>query len=79
MKGMNNFQPFFKVKGRNDFMNDQLKHSPSQAQGSNSSEHIDPSLPSYLLEAALDKEWERRHRQGDAGSSLSSNEEDYAT
>ena len=34
------------------------------SQGSHSSENIDPSLPSYLVEAALDREWERRHRQG---------------
>lgn len=60
-------------------MADQLKHNPSQAQESHSSDQIDPSLPSYLLEAALDKEWERRHRQGNRGSSLSSNEEEYAT
>lgn len=37
------------------------------SQGSHSSGNIDSSLPSYLLEAALDREWERRHRQGQVG------------
>lgn len=34
------------------------------AQGRHSSGEIDSSLPSYLLESALDREWEHRHRQG---------------
>ncbi|HNP59652.1 MAG TPA: hypothetical protein PKM72_02365 [Nitrospirales bacterium] len=39
----------------------------SDSQGSHLSGNINPSLPSYLLEAALDREWERRHRQGQVG------------
>ena len=46
-------------------MNEQLNNADSK--GSHSSGNIDPSLPSYLLEAALDSEWERRHRQGQFG------------
>lgn len=43
-------------------MNEQANNINSQ--GSPSSGDTDQSLPSYLLEAALDREWERRHRQG---------------
>lgn len=46
-------------------MNEQLNNIDSQ--GSPSSGNFDQSLPSYLLEAALDREWERRHRQGQFG------------
>ncbi len=46
-------------------MNERVNNIDSQ--GSHSSGNIDPSLPSYLLEAALDREWERRHRQGQTG------------
>ncbi len=47
-------------------MNVQLNNIDTQ--GSHSSGNIDPSLPSYLLEAALDREWERGHRQGQVGN-----------
>ncbi len=46
-------------------MNEQSNTNDSQ--GSHSSDNIDPSLPSYLVETALDREWERRHRQGHVG------------
>ena len=46
-------------------MNEQLNNLDSQ--GSPSSGDIDKCLPSYLLEAALDREWERRHRHGPFG------------
>lgn len=46
-------------------MNEQLNNPESN--GSHSSRNMDPSLPSYLLEAALDREWEHRHRQGQFG------------
>ncbi|MBA3613472.1 MAG: hypothetical protein H0W49_11310 [Nitrospirales bacterium] len=42
--------------------------------------NMSPASPSYLLEAELDREWERRHRQGDAEhSSVSSTEEEFGT
>lgn len=47
-------------------MNEQLNNADSK--GSHPARYIDPSLPSYLLEAALDREWERRHRQGQFGT-----------
>ncbi len=43
-------------------MNEPLTNIDSQ--GSPYSGDIDQSLPSYLLEAALDREWESRYRQG---------------
>lgn len=46
------------------------------SQGSNSSGNNDPSLPSYLLEAALDREWERRHRQGQFGKAQGTSAEE---
>lgn len=41
-------------------MNEKLNMADSK--GSHPMRNIDPSLPPYLLEAALDREWERRHR-----------------
>lgn len=46
-------------------MNEPLNNIDSQ--GSPSSGDIDQTLPSYLLETALDREWEHRHRQGSFG------------
>ena len=46
-------------------MKEQVNNIDSQ--GAQSSGNSGPSLPSYLLEAALDREWERRHRQGQTG------------
>ncbi|MCA9452444.1 MAG: hypothetical protein H6750_13855 [Nitrospiraceae bacterium] len=46
-------------------MNEQVNNIDSQ--GTHSSGDSNPSLPSYLLEAALDREWERRHRHGPFG------------
>ena len=43
-------------------MNEQVNNIDSQ--GTHSSGDSNPSLPSYLLEAALDREWESRYRQG---------------
>ena len=43
-------------------MNDQLDNA--QSKGSHRSRQVFTALPSYLIEAELDREWERRHRQG---------------
>lgn len=59
------FHAFLQLKERNLCMNEQLNNLDSQ--GSPSSGDIDQPLPAYLLEAALDREWERRHRQGQFG------------
>lgn len=40
------------------------KLNMADSRGSHPIRNIDPSLPTYLLEAALDWEWERRHRPG---------------
>ncbi len=46
-------------------MNEQWNDIDFQA--SPSSGNIDRSVPSYLLEAELDREWERRHRRDQFG------------
>ncbi|WP_342347880.1 hypothetical protein [uncultured Nitrospira sp.] len=46
-------------------MNEKLNMVDSN--GSHPIRNIDPSLAPYLLEAALDREWEHRHGQGQFG------------
>lgn len=55
-------------------MNEQSNNFDSQE--SHSSGNVDPSLPSYLFEAALDREWERRHRQGQFGKAQGTSAEE---
>ncbi|WNM62631.1 hypothetical protein [Candidatus Nitrospira neomarina] len=55
-------------------MNEQANNIDSQ--GLPSSGEIDQSLPPYLLEAALDREWERRHRQGQIGKAQGTSPEE---
>ncbi|GJL57743.1 MAG: hypothetical protein NPIRA03_06000 [Nitrospirales bacterium] len=55
-------------------MNEQLNNIDFQA--SPSSGNNDQPLPSYLLEAALDREWERRHRQGQIGKAQGTSPEE---
>jgi hypothetical protein len=47
-------------------MNEQLKNPDFQ--DLHPSGNMYPASPSYLTETELDREWERRHRQGQVGT-----------
>ncbi|MEX2492449.1 MAG: hypothetical protein WD425_11870 [Nitrospirales bacterium] len=56
------------------------KSNMADSTGSHPFGNMSPAPHSFLLEAELDREGERRHRQGDAEhASLSSAEEDVGT
>ncbi|MEO6202107.1 MAG: hypothetical protein ABIU05_08180 [Nitrospirales bacterium] len=56
------------------------KSNMADSKGSHAFGNMSPASPSYLLEAELDKEWERRHRQEDTEhSSVSSAKKGFGT